>query len=668
MPLLRNLPIKRKLTLIVMLTSGVALLLALAAFTAYQQISFRRALAVDLSVLAEMFGNNVASGLTFQDPKSIETTLKALNARPNIVAAAVYDKAGSVVAKYQRVDSKQPFPFPKARQTSSHFQDDQLDAFRRIQLDGEIIGTIFITSDLRQVDEQFRRCAIIGAVVLVLSSLVAFLFAAKLQHIISGPVSHLAAVASRVASERNYSVRATKHSEDELGRLIDAFNGMLGEIQSRDSALRDARDKLEERVEERTSALRASEEQIRLIVDTAFDAIVSADAHGNIIEWNHQAENVFGWSRAEVVGRNLTETIIPPQHRASHQEGMNRFLASGETRVLNKRIEITALHKDGRELPVELAVSPVRLGETFLFSAFLRDITDRKEAQEKLEAAHKQLLDASRQAGMAEVATGVLHNVGNVLNSVNVSTTLVADQLKKSKVANLAKAVALMNQNLSDLGGFITHDPRGQQLPGYLTQLASHLAGEQAVLFQEIEQLRKNIEHIKDIVAMQQSYAKVSGVTETLNISDLVEDALRMNAGALTRHEVKVIREFADVPPVTIDKHKVLQVLVNLIRNAKYACDDSGRSDKRLTVRVADGDGRLSIAVIDNGVGIPQENLVRIFNHGFTTRKEGHGFGLHSGALAAKEMGGALIAHSEGPGRGASFTLELPLQSSTHTS
>jgi PAS domain S-box-containing protein len=618
-------------------------------------------------VLTDMFDDNVAPGLTFNESKSIETTLNSLNAHKRILAAAVYDKEGKQVAKYQRANLTAAFSFPSAQETGTHFEKDRLDAFRKIMLAGENIGTIYIASDLKDLTTRFSRYAVIVSLVLLLSSLVAFALSAKLQHVISDPISHLAAVANTVATNKDYSVRAIQQSEDELGRLIHAFNDMLNEIQSRDSALRDARHELEQRVEERTSALSASEEQIRLIVDTAFDAIVSGDAQGDIIEWNHQAEKIFGWSRAEVVGRNLTETIIPPQYREAHRQGMKRFLATGETRVLNKRIEITALHKDGRELPVELAVSPVRLGKTFLFSAFLRDITDRKEAQEKLEAAHKQLLDTSRQAGMAEVATGVLHNVGNVLNSVNVSATLLTEQSRKSKVYNLAKVVALMEEHAADLGVFITNDPKGKQLPGYLAQLASHLAAEQASFLKETEQLRTNIEHIKDIVAMQQSYAKVSGVTETLKISDLIEDALRMNAAALTRHEVEVVREFAEIPPVTIDKHKVLQVLVNLIRNAKYACDDSGRPDKRLIVRVANGGGQLKIAIIDNGVGIPAENLIRIFNHGFTTRKDGHGFGLHSGALAAKEMGGALIVHSEGLGCGASFTLELPFLSSGGT-
>jgi signal transduction histidine kinase len=147
-----------------------------------------------------------------------------------------------------------------------------------------------------------------------------------------------------------------------------------------------------------------------------------------------------------------------------------------------------------------------------------------------------------------------------------------------------------------------------------------------------------------------------------INVVDLVEDSLRLDDGVLTRHEVEVVREFGEVPLLNVEKHRLLQILVNLLRNAKLACQDSGRADKRLTVRVANGAGRIRISVIDNGVGIPLDNLTRIFNHGFTTRKGGHGFGLHSGALAAKEMGGSLTVHSDGAGLGATFTLELPCQ------
>jgi signal transduction histidine kinase len=149
---------------------------------------------------------------------------------------------------------------------------------------------------------------------------------------------------------------------------------------------------------------------------------------------------------------------------------------------------------------------------------------------------------------------------------------------------------------------------------------------------------------------------------EMVRVTDLVEDALRMNSTSLCRHDIHVVKEFESVPAISVEKHKVLQILVNLVRNAKQACDDTALVEKRLTIRVTNGDDRVRIAVSDNGCGISPENLTRIFGHGFTTKKGGHGFGLHSSALAARELGGALTVHSDGPGTGATFTLELPVE------
>ena len=291
-----------------------------------------------------------------------------------------------------------------------------------------------------------------------------------------------------------------------------------------------------------------------------------------------------------------------------------------------------------------------------------KEIAERKQAEAERTRLTRELVDASRRAGMAEVATSVLHNVGNVLNSVNVSSALIAEKIGKSKAGNLVKAAALLRENEPDLSNFLANDERGKKLPGYLSNLATHLVKEQEEVIHEVNSLSKNILHIKEVVAMQQGYAKASGVLESLQVAELLEDAVRMNKGSFERHEVKLVREFAAIAPVLTEKHKVLQILVNLIRNAKHACDDSGRPDKQIILRVANGDGRVKISVTDNGIGIPQENLTKIFNHGFTTRKGGHGFGLHSGALAAREMGGALKVSSEGPGQGATFTLELPVK------
>ncbi|MGO8743504.1 MAG: sensor histidine kinase [Limisphaerales bacterium] len=291
-------------------------------------------------------------------------------------------------------------------------------------------------------------------------------------------------------------------------------------------------------------------------------------------------------------------------------------------------------------------------------------VADKERARTELAQAQRSLMLASRQAGMAEVATGVLHNVGNVLNSVNVSATLLRDQVRKSETDALLKAAELLKQKNGDPGAFLASDPRGKLMPEFIIQIAGQLRKEQENTLHELEQLAKNVDHIKDIVAMQQSYARVAGVVEKVSLASLVEDAIQINSAALTRHGVKVIRRFGEVPLLMVDKHKVLQILINFIRNAKYALDECAQDEKRLIVTIAKTDGEcVMVRVEDNGIGIPPENLTRIFSHGFTTRPHGHGFGLHLGALNAREMGGSLSAASEGTGRGATFTLILPLYS-----
>ena len=281
--------------------------------------------------------------------------------------------------------------------------------------------------------------------------------------------------------------------------------------------------------------------------------------------------------------------------------------------------------------------------------------------------SHKELAEASRLAGMAEVATSVLHNVGNVLNSVNTSAGLIADLVRTSKAKDIARVSALLEEHRTDLASFLIRQDRTVPLLAYLKALTEQVGSEQTTVLREVQELTQNIDHIKEIVAMQQTYAKVSGVTDFQSVAALIDDALRIHDAALVRHRVSVVRQFDPLPDMLLDKHKVMQILVNLISNAKYALAGLAAEQRRLILRVRlNGDNLLRISVADNGMGIASENLTRIFSHGFTTRRDGHGFGLHSGALAAREMGGALLAHSDGPGKGATFTLELPARSKNH--
>ena len=264
-----------------------------------------------------------------------------------------------------------------------------------------------------------------------------------------------------------------------------------------------------------------------------------------------------------------------------------------------------------------------------------RDVTASRRLQEQLETTHRDLLDASRKAGMADVATGVLHNVGNVLNSVNISAEVLAEGLRQSRVDGVAKLANLFAAQAADLPAFLA-GPRGRQVPAYLADLSSVLLAERERLLAEVAGLRKSIEHIKDVVSMQQSFAVSAGMIEPLDPAGLLEDSLHLNVAALVRHDIRVVRDYAPSPRVLADRSRVLQILVNLVRNAKHALDDGAPAEKCLTLRIESAEpDHVRLVVADNGVGIAPEHLERIFAHGFTTRKTGHGFGLHSAANAA---------------------------------
>jgi PAS domain S-box-containing protein len=436
-------------------------------------------------------------------------------------------------------------------------------------------------------------------------------------------------------------------------------------------ALRDANRGLEVRVKERTAQLQAevqerkraeielqsSEAFLNSLVENLPVYVFRKDRAGKITFANKLFCDRFRLRRDQVIGITGLE-LLAAADREKQQRLDEEIMAGGRTYEATD--EPVQLH--GESSFIHIIKVPVfdSTGRCVGVQGMFLDVTQRKRAEIELTQLHRRLLETSRQAGMAEVATGVLHNVGNVLNSVNVSATLVIDRIRESKAANLIKLGAILREHKEDMPRFLIHDPKGQRVPEYLLKLADQIEAERKTMTGELESLRKNVEHIKDIVAMQQNYAKVSGVFETVAVAELVEDALQINASALARHGLEIVREFGPNQPVTVERHKVLQILVNLLQNAKHACDDSGRPDKQVTVRIARDAARVRVSIIDNGIGIPAENLTRIFAHGFTTKKNGHGFGLHSGALAAKELGGSLTAHSDGPGHGAAFTLELP--------
>jgi signal transduction histidine kinase len=386
-------------------------------------------------------------------------------------------------------------------------------------------------------------------------------------------------------------------------------------------------------------------------------------------QYRQVIDPVISFTRQPYLDSVTAETTFSPEGREHYAaaERAHLFAAANakalQAQLINLAATIQHTSSDSalhlRTLLFGGVVAALVLAAAAAWFQLMRSRLLRTQAE--LQEAHQGLVRASRQAGMAEVASSVLHNVGNVLNSVNVSANLLDERIKTSKASGLVRVAAMLEEQGDQLGSFIASDDRGKRLPTYLAQLSSQLLADREAALKELASLVKSVEHIKDIVRMQQSYATHGGVVESVAVADLVNDSVRLNAEAFSRHGVTLACEFEEVPAVTVDKHRVLQILVNLIRNAKYACEDSGRSDKRITIGVTRCALGVAIAVADNGVGIPAENMSRIFSHGFTTRPGGHGFGLHSAALAAQELKGSLRVASDGPGCGATFWLELPI-------
>ncbi len=421
-----------------------------------------------------------------------------------------------------------------------------------------------------------------------------------------------------------------------------------------------ARDAAQRSMERTLKELRESEGKLSSLIESTEDVITSMDLQGRVLTANSVAKAVY----LQRFGTPLEPgkpffNEAEPGLLALWQPRMAQVLAG---RPL--RFEEVYTEGDTR-LVLDVSMSPI-LGEggrVVGVTLFSRNITASKEAEARLGEMHRTLVDVSRQAGMAEIATGVLHNVGNTLNSVNISTSLLAEQLRQSHVATLAKATQLLSEHSADLATFLSTDPRGQKLPGFLVALSQHLVEEREAMSREVRALSESVEHIKSIVTMQQKHARTAATLEQLAVPQLIDEALRLHAVSFERLGITLERDYADVPPLLVDRHKLLQILINLLSNARHALVDSAKQDKRLTIRIrrSDDGQRLLIEVRDNGEGVAPEHLPRLFTQGFTTKKTGHGFGLHISALAASEMQGRLSCTSPGPGQGATFTLELPI-------
>ena len=644
----RKRPIQQQMLVMTLLICGAVLCVAITVLFTFQILNFRSNFRRETTTLATVIANNSKSAMASKDEEAATEIVASLQADPTVLGACLILPDGSLFARFGNgVDAKGLSQFPPAGE--SRFTRGNLLVTQPVDWKGQRVGTLYLRSDYERTFQElydFYGLVVVG--IMVVSTSLGVFLSSRLGREITQPILQLARTAQVVGEKKDYSVRAAVSSRgDELGRLTESFNEMLSRIQSQDAALNFSQQKMEALI-------------------NSIDGIVweCTPDRTRFTFVSRQSEDILGYEpQAWVDTPNFWEEKLEPQDAAKAIQTGHDLAA----RRAPYRYEYRMIAANGRTVWMkESGTVLVEDGQPVALRGIFQDVTRQKLDAQQLDKLNRQLMDTSHQAGMAEVATGVLHNVGNVLNSVSVSATLVADRLRRSKVANLCRATALLRERNGQLVEFLTADPKGKLLPEYLGTVADQLAVEQTKLIELMKSVSQHIQHIKEIVAMQQNYAKVSGVYENLDVVGLVEDALRINASAFDRHHIDLVREFdKNVLTACVDRHKVLQILINLLRNAKHALDARSGNDKRMVIRLGMASpNRVRITVGDNGVGIAPDHLTQVFNHGFTTKKDGHGFGLHSGANAAKEMGGSLVAHSDGIGKGAEFTLELPVAAS----
>lgn len=338
------------------------------------------------------------------------------------------------------------------------------------------------------------------------------------------------------------------------------------------------------------------------------------------------------------------------------------YFADFDDDEISVDVEITAIDLRGRKL-IQVVIRDVT--EREIFQSALKELNENLETKvhertEELKDLNSKIANIARSAGMAEVASGVLHNVGNVLNSINVSASVLKEQLKNCKAGNIQKISQLLNDNKDNLGHFMEQDEKGKFVLPYIEKLSEQIHEERDKQIKELECLGDNIEHIKTIISMQQSYAGSMGMVETMKASLLFDDAVKINISSLENNRVTLEYDFESDPEITIDKHKTVQVLVNFISNAKYALMNNDVDDRRMIIGIKSNAGEVEFYVQDNGVGIDPEHMGRLFEFGFKKREGGHGYGLHHSALMAKELKGRIDVQSDGKHQGARFSLVVP--------
>lgn len=395
---------------------------------------------------------------------------------------------------------------------------------------------------------------------------------------------------------------------------------------------------------------------------TIQDAIVWTNKSGQIQWCNAVFDHLANKSHIECLNKNFIN-ILPLEKNNLVVDWSNHPLHPDNIIKNKHNVEMDYVYKrESFYLILHFNTTIFQFHNEVVYVTVINDITTKKENEEKINNLNKQLIVAARQAGMADIATDVVHNIGNALNGINIGVSILKETVDQSVALKFCDNIAkLFEKHGDDFAAFIGNDPSGKQFPDYLKVLVGALFNENGRLSQAISAIQKKIENMVNIVYSQEEFASSSGFHEAVNILEVIEQALSISIKAEDYEKIYITREVNVTKKVVTDKTKLLKIIVNLIKNSVDALFCINTENKKITLVAKEKDDRhFVIQVIDNGIGISANNIAKIFSHGYTTKENRYGFGLHASANFASEIGGRLSAESAGIEKGAIFTLILP--------
>lgn len=449
-----DLPIKSKLIIIILAITVLTTVLCTSFYVYFELKTFKKEMIRNLTVLAKAIGTTNRATLIFNDKISARKHLSSLKHEPQLIFAALYYPNGEIFVDFSS-DKAIPFKPPTSLKEGQYTFVDRIEIITSIFHKGEEVGKIYLHAHLQEFESKVKNSILFAVMILILVLFLVLGVTIKLQNIISKPILSLANTAKEISETSNYSIRVDPQSMDEIGTLFSGFNDMLSQIEQRENELSINRKHLEEKIIEVTSVgkeLKKSEGSIRTILNNAFDAIITMDSNGIIQTWNRRATGIFGWASSEVIGKKMVDLIISTPYRDEHTKRITRFLETGESKILNKQIEVLGLHQDGHTFPMEIAISPTKWENNYIFTGIIKDITERKQAEEALMRSREQLrnlsnkLQSVREEEKTIMAREIHDHLGQALTMLKFEITWIENELTKNDTSVINRIQSLKEQ------------------------------------------------------------------------------------------------------------------------------------------------------------------------------------------------------------------------------